>query len=239
MGPVRAECYVVQRRTKTAQMWRAEAEATIGLPPYQRSESMPTWCQNACALVATTDLALRACSGVPQMLPRKPLKAISSGMILVSSSIDWRSRSLTKELPHRLNCTVQPGDDMCAYYLLKTEPSDYSFEDLARDRETVWDGVANPAALKHLRAMKPGDRLVIYETANVRSAVGTARVRSVHGAQGEEPDVTVKVMQRLPRMVRLAEIKVSTLFRDSPLVRQGRLSVVPLSEQQYHFLTGG
>lgn len=126
---------------------------------------------------------------------------------------------------------------MNARYLLKTEPSDYSFTDLARDRETVWDGVANPAALKFLRAMKPGDRLVIYETANIRSAVGTASVASVHQAQSEVPDVRVKVMKRLPRPVPLADIKASTLFRDSPLVRQGRLSVVPLSEEQYNYLT--
>lgn len=127
---------------------------------------------------------------------------------------------------------------MIAHYLLKTEPSDYSFTDLARDRETVWDGVANPAALKFLRAMKPGDKLVIYETANIRSAVGAASVASVDGAQGKEPDVRVKVTRPLPRPVPLAEIKVSALFRDSPLVRQGRLSVVPLSEEQYNYLTG-
>lgn len=127
---------------------------------------------------------------------------------------------------------------MYAHYLLKTEPSDYSFTDLARDRETVWDGVANPAALKFLRAMKPADKLVIYETAKVRSAVGTATVTSVHGVRGKEPNVTVKVLKQLPRPVPLAQMKASTLFRESPLVRQGRLSVVPLSEEQYHYLTG-
>lgn len=127
---------------------------------------------------------------------------------------------------------------MHAHYLIKTEPSDYSFADLARDRETIWDGVANPAALKSLRAMKPGDKLVIYETASVRSAVGTASVKSTHGARGKEPEVRVKVAKRLPRAVPLAEIKASTLFRDSPLVRQGRLSVVPLSDEQYRYLTG-
>ena len=82
---------------------------------------------------------------------------------------------------------------MHGHYLLKTEPSDYSFADLARDEETIWDGVANPAALKFLRAMKPADKLVIYETANVRSAVGTARVNSVIGTQGKEPNVKIKV----------------------------------------------
>lgn len=127
---------------------------------------------------------------------------------------------------------------MHAHYLLKTEPSDYSFVDLARDGETVWDGVANPAALKFLRAMKPGDKLVIYETASARSAVGTASVKSVHGAQDKVPNVKIKVRKKLPRAVPLAEIKASALFRDSPLVRQGRLSVVPLSEQQYRWLIG-
>lgn len=127
---------------------------------------------------------------------------------------------------------------MHAHYLLKTEPSDYSFVDLERDSETVWDGVANPAALKFLRAMKPGDKLVIYETASVRSAVGAASVKSVRGTPGKQPNVKIKVTKRLPRAVPLTEIKASTLFRDSPLVRQGRLSVVPLSEEQYRYLTG-
>lgn len=126
---------------------------------------------------------------------------------------------------------------MSAYYLLKTEPSDYSFADLEREKETIWDGVANPAALKVLRGMKPGDRLVIYETADVRSALGTATVRSVQGAQDPQLRVTIKVTRRLPHAVPLAQIKASALFRDSPLVRQGRLSVVPLSEAQYHYLT--
>ena len=127
---------------------------------------------------------------------------------------------------------------MHAHYLLKTEPSDYSFADLARDEETIWDGVANPVALKFLRAMKPADKLVIYETANVRSAVGTARVNSVIGTQGKEPNVKIKVGKRLSKAVSLPEIKANKLFRNSPLVRQGRLSVVPLSVEQYQYLTG-
>jgi len=125
-----------------------------------------------------------------------------------------------------------------AHYLLKTEPSDYAFADLVRDQETIWDGVANPAALKVLRGMKPGDRLVIYETADVRSAVGTATVRTIAGAEDHEPRVTIKVTRPLAQAVPLAQIKASALFRDSPLVRQGRLSVVPLTEAQYRYLTG-
>jgi predicted RNA-binding protein with PUA-like domain len=125
-----------------------------------------------------------------------------------------------------------------AHYLLKTEPSEYSFADLSRDEATVWDGISNPAALKHLRSMRPGDRLVIYETGEVRSAVGAASVVSVQGADGTDPSVRIKAAKRLARAVPLSQIKASKLFADSPLVRQGRLSVVPLSEEQYRYLIG-
>lgn len=128
---------------------------------------------------------------------------------------------------------------MTSHYLLKTEPSEYSFADLTRDRETVWDGVSNPVALRNLRGMSPGDKLVIYETGGVKSAVGAASVVSVAGAEANEPRVKIKAGKPLPRAVPLAEIKASKLFGDSPLVRQGRLSVVPLSEPQYRHLTGG
>ena len=125
---------------------------------------------------------------------------------------------------------------MTAHYLLKTEPSGYSFADLSRDKETVWDGVSNPVALRHLRAMKPGDRLVIYETGDVKSAVGLATVIAVQGAEATEPKVKIKASKRLPKAVPLAEIKANKLFSNSPLVRQGRLSVVPLTEEQYRYL---
>lgn len=128
---------------------------------------------------------------------------------------------------------------MTAHYLLKTEPSDYSFADLTREKETIWDGVSNPAALRNLRGMSPGDRLVIYETGNVKSAVGLASVVSVDGAQAKEPQVRIKASKPLPKTVPLAQIKAARLFADSPLVRQGRLSVVPLSEEQYRYMTGG
>ena len=123
-------------------------------------------------------------------------------------------------------------------YLLKTEPSEYSFADLQRDKATMWDGVSNPVALKNLRGMKPGERLVIYETGDRKSAVGTATVVSVDAADSKNPLVKIKVGQALGKPVTLAEIKAEKLFADSPLVRQGRLSVVPLSEAQYKFLTG-
>ena len=122
------------------------------------------------------------------------------------------------------------------HYLLKTEPSEYSFADLEREKETIWDGVSNPVALRHLRAMKAGERLIIYETGDVKSAVGTASVVSADASEAKNPRVKIKVGKRLPKPVTLAEIKANKLFGDSPLVRQGRLSVVPLSEEQHRFL---
>ena len=123
-------------------------------------------------------------------------------------------------------------------YLLKTEPSEYSFEDLQRDGETIWDGVSNPVALRNLGQMEPGTRLVIYETADRKSAVGTATVVSVNTSNPKSPAVKIKAGKALSKPVSLAEIKSNTLFSDSPLVRQGRLSVVPLNKAQYKALTG-
>jgi len=123
-------------------------------------------------------------------------------------------------------------------YLLKTEPSEYSFADLQRDKTTIWDGVSNPVALKNLRAMKPGDRLVIYETGDHKSAVGTATVVSVETSDPKNPQVKIKAGSALAKPVTLAEVKAKQLFLDSPLVRQGRLSVVPLSASQHKFLAG-
>jgi predicted RNA-binding protein with PUA-like domain len=124
-------------------------------------------------------------------------------------------------------------------YLLKTEPSEYSFADLQRDQATVWDGVSNPVALKNLRGMKPGERLVIYETGDHKSAVGTATVVSVDASDPKNPRVKIKAGKALAKPVTLAEVKAQKLFADSPLVRQGRLSVVPLNAAQYGFLAGG
>jgi len=123
-------------------------------------------------------------------------------------------------------------------YLLKTEPSTYSFSDLQREKTTVWDGVSNPVALKNLRAMKPGERLVIYHTGDEKSAVGTASVVSVDASDERNPQVKIKVGKPLAKPVTLAEAKASDVFSESPLVRQGRLSVVPLNEAQFRFLTG-
>ena len=123
-------------------------------------------------------------------------------------------------------------------YLLKTEPSEYSFADLQRDKATVWDGVSNPVALRNIREMKSGDRLVIYETGDHKSAVGTASVVSVEAADPKNPRLEIKAGRALSKQVSLAQVKANKLFSDSPLVRMGRLSVVPLTPAQYKFLTG-
>jgi predicted RNA-binding protein with PUA-like domain len=124
-------------------------------------------------------------------------------------------------------------------YLLKTEPSVYSFADLQRDNTTIWDGVTNPVALKNLRGMKPGEQLVIYHTGDEKSAVGTATVVSVDTSDAKNPQVKIKVGKPLAKPVTLADVKANKLFADSPLVRQGRLSVVPLTDAQHKFVTGG
>jgi predicted RNA-binding protein with PUA-like domain len=123
-------------------------------------------------------------------------------------------------------------------WLLKTEPSTYSFDDLARERTTVWDGVTNPVALRNLRAMKQGDRAFVYHTGGEKAVVGYARVK-----RPAYPDpkqklanrvvVDLEAGERLARPVTLAEIKAMPLFADSPLARQGRLSVVPLTAPQW------
>ena len=123
-------------------------------------------------------------------------------------------------------------------YLLKTEPDQYSFANLEHDRETLWDGVTNPAAVKNLREMKSGDKLIIYHTGNERRAVGTASVVKVDTSNPREPQVRIRSGRAVSQPRALAEIKESALFEDSPLVRQGRLSVVPLTEAQYEWLAG-
>jgi predicted RNA-binding protein with PUA-like domain len=127
---------------------------------------------------------------------------------------------------------------MSSDYLLKTEPSEYSFADLQRDKITVWDGVSNPTAVKNLREMTPGARLVIYETGDRKSAVGTAAVVSVDASDPKNPAVQIKAGKPLAKPITLEQIKSNRLFKDSPLVRIGRLSVVPLTEAQYKFLAG-
>ena len=125
---------------------------------------------------------------------------------------------------------------MANAYLLKTEPTEYSFADLMKDKETVWDGVSNPVAVRNLREMQSGAKLIIYETGDHKSAVGTATVVSVDGKDPKNPKVKIKAGKALKEAVSLAQIKANKLFAQSPLVRIGRLSVVPLTEEQYAVL---
>lgn len=122
------------------------------------------------------------------------------------------------------------------FYLLKTESSVYSFADLQREKSTIWDGVTNPVAVRNLREMPKGANLIIYHTGDEKRAVGTATVESVDASDPKVPKVRIKAGKPLATPVTLAEIKANKLFSTSPLLRQGRLSVVPLSKDQYDWL---
>ena len=121
---------------------------------------------------------------------------------------------------------------MPSCWLIKTEPTDYSFADLEREKTVCWSGVANPLAKKHLRAMAKGDHVFVYHTGKEKQIVGIADVQ----APGEEPELRFR--EWLKRPVTLAEIKARTEFADFALVRIGRLSVMPVSSQQWKLLTG-
>lgn len=126
------------------------------------------------------------------------------------------------------------------HYLLKSEPDKYSFDDLVRDGETVWDGIKNPQALATLRNMKPGEQAVIYHSNVGKAAVGLAKVASVKLAEdGKTPLVTLKAGKPLKRPKPLAEIRDVGVFEGSILFRQFRLSVVPLTDEQFDWLVHG
>lgn len=126
-------------------------------------------------------------------------------------------------------------------WLLKTEPSVYSYGDLEREGKTAWDGVTNPVALRNMREMQAGDRAFVYHTGDEKAAVGIAEV-----VRAAYPDpkrsnsklvvVDLRPVERLGRPVSLAEIKAMAVFAQSPLVRQGRLSVVPLTAAQWRVI---
>ncbi len=121
-------------------------------------------------------------------------------------------------------------------YLLKTEPEKYSYDDLVRDGETVWDGIKNPQAHGYLRGMKKGERLVIYHSNVGKEVVGTATVVSVDASDQKNPVVRIKPGKRLKEPKTLAAMREAGVFADSILFRQFRLSVVPLTEEQYEWL---
>lgn len=116
------------------------------------------------------------------------------------------------------------------YWIVKTEPSTYSFSDLDREGTTTWDGVKNPLAQKHLRAMASGDEVLVYHTGDEKAVVGIAAVV----AAGDPP--RLKAKRPLPRAVTLAEIKADRTFADLALVRMGRLSVMPVPAPQHRKL---
>jgi predicted RNA-binding protein with PUA-like domain len=122
-------------------------------------------------------------------------------------------------------------------YLLKTEPGKYSFDDLLRDGQTTWDGISNPQALLNLRSMKPGEKLVIYHSTVGKAAVGTAKVVSVDAGDAKNPIVRIAAVKRLKTEKTLGEMREAGVFAGSILFRQFRLSVVPLTEAQYDWLT--
>jgi predicted RNA-binding protein with PUA-like domain len=122
-------------------------------------------------------------------------------------------------------------------YLLKTEPNKYSFDDLERDGETTWDGISNNQALLYLRGMKKGEKLVIYHSNIGKAAIGTAKVVSVDATDPKNPQVRIKPVKRLKTEKPLDAIRAAAVFKDSIMFRQFRLSVVPLTEEQYDWLT--
>lgn len=119
------------------------------------------------------------------------------------------------------------------YWILKTEPSTYSYADLQREGTAVWDGVKNPLALKHLRAMQAGDQVLIYHTGDEKAVVGLAKVVAGDPKLGL---VKLKAERPVSRPVTLAEIKADKAFADLALVRMGRLSVVPVPPPQFQKL---
>jgi len=131
-----------------------------------------------------------------------------------------------------------PSDAYHQKFLLKTEPDVYSFDDFLREKETVWDGVANPTAVKYLREMKAGTKWIFYHTGDERTAVGTGTVTSVDATDPKVPIVRVKVGKRLKTPKTLAAIKAEKIFASSPLVVIGRLGVVPLTGEQWQWFVG-
>ncbi len=126
-----------------------------------------------------------------------------------------------------------------AYWLLKTEPGDYAWDDLVKDGVTAWTGVANPQARRNLRTMAPGDRAIVYHSGEKR-AVGVAEVQNAAypdpAGDAEAVCVDVRAIEPLPAPVPLEALKQEAAFEGSALLSQGRLSVVPLSPAEWRAL---
>ena len=124
------------------------------------------------------------------------------------------------------------------YWLVKTEPSSYSYDDMAREATAVWDGVKNPVAIRNLKSMHPGDHVLVYHTGDEKAVVGIATVVSSPYPDPKKKETTLfvvdlKAQRRLPKPVTLAQIKADKTFVDLPIVRQGRLSVSPVTAPQW------
>jgi predicted RNA-binding protein with PUA-like domain len=123
-------------------------------------------------------------------------------------------------------------------WLFKEEPTHYSFDNLVKDKRTVWSGVKNPLAQKHLHAVKKGDRIFYYHTGDEKAVVGIAKATGdaypdPSDKTGKQVVVDVAPVKKLPRAVTLAEIKAEPAFKDFPLVRISRLSVMPVTDAEW------
>lgn len=122
-----------------------------------------------------------------------------------------------------------------SFWLIKSDPDEYSFDDLVRDKRTTWDGVSNAQALIHLRNMKKGDRVFVYHTGAEKSIVGLAEIAGAPRADSRDPSgklvvADIAAKRRLPVPVSLATIKAEDAFANCPLVRISRLSVMPIED---------
>ena len=129
------------------------------------------------------------------------------------------------------------------FWILKSDPDTYGFDELARDRKTVWDGVSNALALKHIRSMAQGDRVFVYHSGDEKALVGLARIVSepYPDPKAGDPKLTVvdiEAGERLPRPVTLAAVKADPAFAELGLVRMSRLSVIPVPAAQWSRLLG-
>ncbi|KUG03454.1 hypothetical protein ASZ90_019156 [hydrocarbon metagenome] len=122
-----------------------------------------------------------------------------------------------------------------SYWLLKTEPNEYSWDNLTQETEAIWDGVRAPAAIKNIKQMKPGDLAFIYHTGKERNIIGIAEITSLPYLNPDNNELVFKLiaLEKLPKAVTLKQIKESGMFVDWDLVRLPRLSVVPVDTKQW------
>jgi predicted RNA-binding protein with PUA-like domain len=132
---------------------------------------------------------------------------------------------------------------MATRWLFKTEPSVYSYQQLEKDKKTIWDGVKNNLALKHLKDIKKGDSILIYHTGDEKAAVGIARALSGAYPDPSKKDpkllvVDIEAVKPLPRQVALSEVKTNAKLANFDLVRLSRLSIMKVTDEQWEILEG-